>query len=278
MEPALELLKEAASRSARAHGNEDRQTIHVIADLGYVLAQYGQLVEAEELLSRSLQVVKGWGDEDPLFVVVTEKLFFTYLIGNDFVRAQPLGEQALDGYSRMLGDNHFVTAWVLVNLIRGYQMQHRWADAAPLVDRLLRTAAVQRILGLEFRGRELLAKGKYVESEAFLRQLLDAQTKARPGSDETFRAQCVLGGSLIGQKRYTEAEPLILQGYSEMKRWWSVQGEPETPLRTLFEVEAVGWLVQLYDGWEKPEEAEKWRRELISLRARLPASRGPGAG
>jgi serine/threonine protein kinase len=278
MEPALELLKEAASRSARAHGDEDRQTIHVMANLGYVLAQNGQLAEAEELLTRSVNIAKGLGDGDPLLVVVTEKLFFTYLLGNDLARAEPLGERALAGYSRMLGDNHFVTAWVLVNLIRVYQMQERWVDAAPLVDRLLKTDVSQRILGLEFRGRQLLAEGKYVESEAFLRQLLDGQTAARPGSEESFRAQCVLGASLIGQKRYVEAEPLILQGYTDMRKWWNDQGEPETPFRMLFEVEAVGWLVQLYDGWEKPEEAEKWRRELISLRARLPASRGPGAG
>jgi tetratricopeptide (TPR) repeat protein len=278
MEPALSLLKEAALRSARAHGDEDRQTIQVIADYGYVLAQNGQLAEAEELLTRTLNVVKGFGDEDPSSVVVKDKLFFTYLLGNDLARAEPLGREVLAGYRRMLGRHHFLTAWVLANQIRVYQLQDQWAKATPLIDELLTTEAPQRILGLEFRGRQLLAEGKYVEGEAFLRQLLDGQTKARPDSEESYRAQCVLGASLIGQDRYAEAEQLILQGYTEMKKWWNVQGEPVTPLRTLFEVEAVEWLVQLYDRWEKPIEAEKWRRESISLRARLPAFRGPNAG
>jgi serine/threonine protein kinase len=278
IEPALRLLKEAACRSARAHGDEDRQTIQMIADYGYVLAQNGQLVEAEELLTQSLNVVKGFGDDDPSSVVVKDKLFFTYLLGNDLARAEPLGRQVLVGYRRMLGSHHFVTAWVLANQIRVYQLQDQWAKAAPLIDELLTTEAPQRILGLEFRGRQLLAEGKYVESEAFLRQLLDGQTKARPHSDESFRAQCLLGASLIGQGRYAEAELLILHGYTEMQRWWNVQDEPITPLRTLFEVEAVEWLVQLYDRWEKPEQAEKWRRESITLRARLPTSRGPNNG
>jgi serine/threonine protein kinase len=278
MEQAQALLKEAATRSARAHGNEDRQTIQVMAEYGYVLAQNGQLVEAEELLTRSLIVAKAFGDEDPLSVVVKEKLCFTYLLGNDLARAEPLGRQALAAYRRLLGRHHFITAWVLVNQIRVYQLQEQWAEAAPLVDELLTTEAPQRILGLEFRGRQLLAERKYVESEAFLRQLLDGQTKARPDSEESFRAQCVLGASLIGQERYAEAERLILQGYTEMKRFWDVQAEPATPFRALHEVEAVTWLIQLYDAWEKPDEAENWRHELISLRARLPAARGPGTG
>jgi serine/threonine protein kinase len=278
LDQALTLLKEAATRSACSHGDDDRQTIQVMADYGYVLAQNGQLDEAEELLTRSLNIANRFDDEDPMLVVVTEKLFFTYLLGNNLASAEPLGEQALAGYSRMLGDNHFVTAWVLANLIRVYQMQDRWADATPLVDRLLTTEAPQRILGLEFRGRELLAEGKFVESEAFLRQLLDGQSKARPGSEEVFRAQRLLGASLIGQKRYAEAEPLVLQGYLEMKKWWDVQTEAVTPFRTLFELDALKWLVQLYDGWNKPGEANRWRQELIAVRARLPASRNPDDG
>jgi tetratricopeptide (TPR) repeat protein len=275
---ALGLLKEAVTRSARIYGEEDRQTIWAMADYGYLLAQNGQLDEAEELLASCLELSKVFGDEDPLSVVVKEKLFFAYLLGNDLAHAEPLGDQALAGYGRILGDHHFVTAWILVNQIRVHQMQNHWAEAAPLVDKLLTTETAQRILGLEFRGRHLLAEGNYVESEAFLRQLLDGQSKARPGSEESCRAQRLLGASLIGQARYAEAEPLVLDGYIGMKKWWDVQGEPVTPYRTLFEVEALQWLVQLYDGWDKPEEADKWRQELMAILASHPPSGDPGGG
>ena len=34
----------------------------------------------------------------------------------------------------------------------------------------------------------------------------------------TFNARSLLGGSLLGQKKYAEAEPLLLSGYEGMKQ------------------------------------------------------------
>jgi hypothetical protein len=67
----------------------------------------------------------------------------------------------------------------------------------------------------------------------------------------------MLGGCLVGQNRYAEAEPLLLQGYEGMR-----QREAQIPpfakprLR-----EAIERLVQLYDAWGKPVQAAKWRSE-----------------
>ena len=30
--------------------------------------------------------------------------------------------------------------------------------------------------------------------------------------------------------------------------------------------EALGWLVQLYEEWDKPDDAAKWRKELDAMK------------
>ena len=65
----------------------------------------------------------------------------------------------------------------------------------------------------------------------------------------------LLGGSLLGQKKYADAEPLLLQGYQGMK-----QRDAQIPkVGKLRLSEAVDRLIDLYDAWGKKDEAAKWR-------------------
>ena len=68
----------------------------------------------------------------------------------------------------------------------------------------------------------------------------------------------MLGGALLGQKKYAEAEPLLLAGYEGMK-----QREAKIPpLGKVRLTEALERLVQFYEALEKKDEAAKWRKEL----------------
>jgi hypothetical protein len=73
-----------------------------------------------------------------------------------------------------------------------------------------------------------------------------------------------LGACLLGQKKYAEAEPLLLKGYEGLR-----QHEERIPasFRRTRLTEALGRLVQLYDEWAKPDEAAKWRKELEAAKA-----------
>ena len=76
--------------------------------------------------------------------------------------------------------------------------------------------------------------------------------------ETTFNTQSLLGGSLLGQKNYAGAEPLLLAGYEGMKEREAKippQGKPRL-------TEALERLVQLYDAWGKPDEAAAWRKRL----------------
>jgi hypothetical protein len=68
----------------------------------------------------------------------------------------------------------------------------------------------------------------------------------------------LLGGSLLGQGRTAEAEPLVVQGYEGMKARESRIAVPERfRLR-----EAAERVVHLYEEWGKPAQAATWKSKL----------------
>ena len=70
----------------------------------------------------------------------------------------------------------------------------------------------------------------------------------------------MLGGALLGQKKYAEAEPLLLQGYEGMK-----QREAQIPQAGKVRLaEATERLVRLYEATNQPENARTWREKLPS--------------
>ena len=75
----------------------------------------------------------------------------------------------------------------------------------------------------------------------------------------------MLGGTLLGQKKYADAEPLLLAGYEGMK-----QREKTIPPQGRFRIpEAIERLAQLYEATGKKDEAAKWRKTLESQAGKL---------
>ncbi len=75
----------------------------------------------------------------------------------------------------------------------------------------------------------------------------------------------VLGGALLGQKKYAAAEPFLLKGYEGMKQREKTipkVGETRIP-------EALDRLIELSTATNKPDEAKKWRAQ----RAKYPEAK-----
>jgi eukaryotic-like serine/threonine-protein kinase len=96
-----------------------------------------------------------------------------------------------------------------------------------------------------------------VEAEPALRESLAIREKKEPDDWRTFNTRSLLGGALLGQKKYADAEPLLLKGYEGMKqRVKSIppQGNTRIP-------EALDRLIELYTAMNKPDEVKKWQAE-----------------
>jgi WD40 repeat protein len=108
----------------------------------------------------------------------------------------------------------------------------------------------------------LLVDGKFAEAESPARECLALREKMIPDDWRTFNSRSVLGGCLLGQKKYEAAEPLLLSGYEGMK-----QREETIPpaYRTLRLKEALTRLVQLYTETNRPDQAAAWKQKLAEL-------------
>ena len=104
------------------------------------------------------------------------------------------------------------------------------------------------------------------EAEPLLRECLTLSgTIGGPNDWDTINIKFLLGSALLGQKKYAEAEPLLLAGYQGMK-------QRETDVRfqySLTVTEALERLVQLNEALEKKDEAAKWRKELEARKESL---------
>ena len=86
---------------------------------------------------------------------------------------------------------------------------------------------------------------------------MEFNRRKQPNDWQRFRAESLLGASLAGQKKYVEAEPLLLEGYQGMlarkdrigmPNWYHLGRSRE-------------WLVQLYQAWGKPVKAAEWTKK-----------------
>jgi hypothetical protein len=109
---------------------------------------------------------------------------------------------------------------------------------------------------------ELLQHHQYPTAETYLRECLTIREKKLPDDWVLFNTKSMLGGALAGQKKFQEAEPLLVEGYSGLK----ARAAKIPPAAQPRLAEAIRRLVDLYTAWEKPEEAEKWRTELEAVK------------
>jgi hypothetical protein len=107
-------------------------------------------------------------------------------------------------------------------------------------------------------GQVLLERSRWSEAEPLLREAAAIRERATPDDWRRYDAMSLLGGSLLGQGRYTEAEPPVVDGYEGMKAREGRIGVPDRPrLR-----EAAERVVHLYEGWGRPEPAVAWKARL----------------
>ncbi len=112
---------------------------------------------------------------------------------------------------------------------------------------------------LEELGQAYRDAGRLDESATLLRKALDARKKRKPGHGLTFNTMLLLGTTLLEQKKYADAEPLLVQGYEGIKMQTD-QYIP--PWNKVLPIQALERIVRLYEATGQPDQAEKWRGEL----------------
>ncbi len=123
--------------------------------------------------------------------------------------------------------------------------------------------SVEMSFAMHQLGIKYLRGGKYAKAELLFRACLPIREKEQPNSWMTFNTRTRLGAALLGQQKYAEAEPLLLQGYEGLK-----QREAEIPASQMVSLtDAVNWLIKLYDAWGQKDKADEWRKKREPAKA-----------
>ena len=162
--------------------------------------------------------------------------------------------------------------WWMMTCARAYQRAGKLKEADRILRDLLERdrkrgglmGQISLFVTLEFLSVNLLLQNQLEEAELLAREGLAIYEKDHPGEIE-WRGpylKNVLGGILLAQKKYKEAELLLVQGYEGMK-----QGEALiiAPWRYRL-TEAGERVIRYYEETNHPEKAREWR-EKIGVRA-----------
>jgi hypothetical protein len=116
-----------------------------------------------------------------------------------------------------------------------------------------------------------LAQRRPAEAEPMARHALAFYQERFPDHWERHDALSLVGAALAGQKKYAEAEPLLVQGYEGLK-----EREARIPFlwRKKRPAEAGARIVNLYNAWGKTDKADEWRKRLNAEKANSQEVRG----
>jgi tetratricopeptide (TPR) repeat protein len=222
-------------------------------DKGVTLRKAVDTAEAE--------VAKTFADRPLAEASIRETLGSSYLDLGEAALAVKQYERALALREAWLGPNHPDTVACRNQLAIAYRLAGRFTEAGRLYDQNLDSP--DHAATLAVRAALLLSQKKPVEAELKLRECLAIRQKLQPDDWTTFDTKSMLGEALLEQKKYADAEPLLLAGYEGLKQRAAKIPSQEKAYLT----KALERLEQLYEAWGKKDKAAQWSKELEAAKA-----------
>jgi tetratricopeptide (TPR) repeat protein len=220
---SVQLCEQLLEKRQALYGPTHPDTLGTLQHLAQCYAYMGRLTESIALHETLLERVKSTNGCDPYWPLLT--IAVTCQRAGNFDRADRLFREVLD-HCRRQADSY----------------QARLSTTDPL----------------GFLAQNLFLQQQYDEAEPLIREALSIFEKHRPEDPKRFYWMNLLGGVLCGQERYSEAEPLLLQGYEETKKRQTLM---DANWRTRLP-QAGERVVRFYEVTNQPEKARAWREKL----------------
>jgi serine/threonine protein kinase/tetratricopeptide (TPR) repeat protein len=307
---ADQLLQELLQGATRKLGPDHPDTLILKNNLAEQWRGQGKYDQAEALYQEVIrtQTVK-LGPDHPDTLMSKRNLAVLYTTSGKLDRSIPLCEDVFQRRKATLGTDHPLTLNAMAQLGFNYMAAGRLTEALSLLEEALQRArqrpgpwpADLDLIPLSLAEAYIRA-GQLAKAESHCREVLKQA--------QTLSALEYLAQSLLGQKKYAEAEPLLRQAvevheqklpddwttfnaksllgesllgqqkYAEAERLLlqgfegMTQREARVPAQYKIRlVEAVDQLVRLYDAWGKKDEAQKWRATREAMKSTKDAKR-----
>jgi eukaryotic-like serine/threonine-protein kinase len=271
---AIERLEQTGAGRAATLGADHLDTLTTLHNLAVAYGRTGNLPKAMQLIEkvRAARELK-LGSEHP------HTLAALAILGVLHGRTgQPdKGISFLEEAYRK-GQGHADLQWVGNELLTGYMKTAKTEQASRMIQELLAQARKQLppqgpqiASALAIYGMQLVELKQYADAEPVLRECVALREKLSKESLagtsgsvlapwQVANAKSLLGGALLGQKKYADAEPLLLAGAEELQK--EAKAIPPQGMGNI--AEAIGRLVELYEATGNTDEAAKWRKQMES--------------
>jgi serine/threonine protein kinase/tetratricopeptide (TPR) repeat protein len=248
----------------RIFGSENSDTLMSMNNLANVYFAEGKYQQAEALYTETIQIQRRvLGPEHPDTLASTSDLAGAYAAQRKYKEAVALYSQDLEMERRVLGPEHPDFLGTISAAGSMYQREGKYPQAETFAGQAL--AGRRHALGSEDTDTMSSAadlalayesQGQFAKAEPLARESVEFYQKQQPDDWQRFRAESLLGVSLAGQKKYAEAERLLLEGYEGM-----VARKERIAVPDLYQIDlARARLTELYLAWGKPAKAADWKK------------------
>ena len=263
---ALALYEESLGHAREKLGADHPNTLNIISNYARALALMTRFDEALSLFEEVLRKTRArWGAGHPETLSAMRELAAGHYVAGQLELAVALHEQVLPARREKFGDQHPATIQSLNDLSIAYRDAGQPEKALPMAEAAL--AAFRQTAGddhpLTLRAMANLGMlqrdlGRLEAAEAMLCDCLARVDAAGVDAWQMCDARVFLGGVLREQRRFDEAEPLLVAGYEGLV----ARAERIPPNERDRIALAQKQLVKLYEAWGKPDEAARWRTIL----------------
>jgi tetratricopeptide (TPR) repeat protein/tRNA A-37 threonylcarbamoyl transferase component Bud32 len=273
---AESLYRQALTIRRNLYGGDHPSVASSMNRLAAMLHELGDLDGAKAMFRETLALRRKLLDEEHTDVASSMANLASVLQDTkEYDEAEQLYRRTLAMRRKLFGEEHPSLAITINNLATLLRDKGSYEEAGALFQQSLAMRRKQfgnehQEVGIALHNVASLfyLKGEYDASEKIERQAIGVYQKSlKPDHWVIHQSRRELGGSLIKLKRYREAEEELLAAHSGLKAALGDQHE-----RTQ---RAIRYLVELYESWGKPRQAEAYSALLQTKEKTSPPSKNP---
>jgi tetratricopeptide (TPR) repeat protein len=264
---------EAASRESVAirqklYGDDHPDLAASYFYLANVLREKNNLAEAETCYRKAVSIQRKFKGKDTWWLSVYLTTFASLLEEEGKLdEAENCSREGVAIARKQMGqDNPFLGDLILqlAVLLRekgGLVEARQFTEEVVTIYRRFPDSTVQLSYGLADLADILVQSQDYPAAESAARECLKIREQHIPDDWRTFNVRSLLGAALVGQKKYADAEPLLLSAFAGLKqREASISAVGKVHLK-----EAAQRLVKLYEATGDADKAAQWTEKLAEF-------------
>jgi hypothetical protein len=280
-ELALSLFLDTVARRKEQLGQDHPETLRSMGGLALAYQATGHRDLALALAVETMEKMKvKLGPDHPDTLVATANLALLHKAAGEFAQALPLLVDTLEQMKWKLGPGHPHTCRVaneVVVVLNATSKQAEvlfrkrdhagteallmvWLNAQKII---LPADDVQRAFHLKVVGECRIVQKNYAAAEMALRESHAIWLKKQPKAVLCYDTANLLGAALAGQQKFLDAEPLLVGSANVLV----ASAAKLSPADRQLMLAAVQRVIDLYDAWDRPTDAARWRQQKATLAA-----------